>query len=131
MLTEPTESDAANDLRIAAAAVEAIDDGDIAGLPDPLARLGAALRAAGAAYETAASCVVPAAQPLNGAISYRYQSAAAAWPAGSPPSHESFAAALASLHAAAAAAWLAGRRGDEARRAVDALWQSGPGSAAT
>jgi len=63
MLTEPTESDAANDLRIAAAAVEAIDDGDIAGLPDQLARLGAALRAAGAAYETAASCVVPAAQP--------------------------------------------------------------------
>ena len=131
MLTVRTEVDAANDLRIAAAAVAAINDGDIAGLPDQLARLGAASRAAAAAYETAASCVVPAAQPLNGGISYRYQSAAAAWPAGSPPSHECFAAALSSLHAAGAAARLAGRRGDEARRAVDALWQSGPGSAGT
>lgn len=131
MLTKRTEVDAANDLRIAAAAVEAINDGDIAALPDQLARLGAALRAAGAAYETAASCVVPAAQPLDGGISYRYQRAAATWPAASPPSHERFAAALASLHAAADAARLAGRRGDEARQAVDALWQSGPRSAAT
>jgi hypothetical protein len=131
MLTERTELDAANDLRIAAAAVAAIDDGDIAGLPDQLARLCAASRAAAAAYETAASCLVPAAQPLDRGVSYRYQRAAAAWRAGSPPSHESFAAALTSLHAAAAAARLAGRRGDEARRAVDALWQSGPGSAAT
>ena len=131
MLTERTELDAAKALRIAAAAADAIDDGDIAGLPDQLARLGAALRAAGVAYETAASRVVPAAQPLDRGISYRYQRAAAAWPAASPPSHERFAAALTSLHAAAAAARLAGRRGDEARRAIDALWQSGPGSAAT
>jgi hypothetical protein len=131
MLTEHTELDAANDLQIAAAAVDAIDDGDIAGLPDQLACLGAALRAAGAAYGTAASCVVPGAQPSDRDISYRYQRAAAAWPAGSPPSHERFAAALSSLHAAAAAARLAARRGDDARRAVDALWQSGPGSAAT
>jgi hypothetical protein len=130
MLTERTELDAAKDLRIAAA-VAANNDGAIAGLPDQLARLGAASRAAAAAYETAASCLVPAAQPLDRGICSRYQRAAAVWPAGSPPSHESFAAALASLHAAAAAAWLAGRRGDEARRAVDALWQSGPGSAAT
>jgi hypothetical protein len=131
MLTERTELDAAKDLRIAAAAVDAIDDGEIAGLPDQLARLGAALRTAGAAYETAASCLVPAAQPLDRGISYRYQRAAAAWPAASPPSYERFAAALASLHAAADAARLASRRGDEARRAVDALWQSGPRSAAT
>jgi hypothetical protein len=131
MLTERTDLDAADDLRIAAATVDAIDDGDIAGLPDQLEHLGAASRAAAAAYETAALCVVPAAQPLDGGISYRYRRAAAAWPAGSPPSHERFAAALASLHAAADAARLAGRRGDEARRAVDALWQSGPGSAAT
>jgi hypothetical protein len=131
MLTERTELDAAKDLRIAVAAVAANNNGDIAGLPDQLARLGAASRAAAAAYETAASCLVPAAQPLDRGISYRYQRAAAAWPAGSPPSHESFAAALTSLHAAAAAARLAGRRGDEARQAVDALSQSGPGSAAT
>jgi hypothetical protein len=131
MLTERTELDAANELRIAAAAVDAIDDGDIAGLPDQLARLGAALRAAGASYETAASCVVPAAQPLDRGTSYRYQRAAAAWPAASPPSHERFAAALTSLHAAADAARLAARRGDEARRAVDALWQSGSRTAAT
>ena len=131
MLTERTELDAAKALRIAAAAADAIDDGDIAGLPDQLARLGAALRAAGVAYETAASRVVPAAQPLDRGISYRYQRAAAAWPAASPPSHERFAAALTSLHAAAAAARLAGRRGDEARRAIDALWQSGAGSSAT
>lgn len=131
MLTERTELDAANELRIAAAAVDAIDDGDIAGLPDQLARLGAALRAAGASYATAASCVVPAAQPLDRGTSYRYQRAAAAWPAASPPSHERFAAALTSLHAAADAARLAARRGDEARRAVDALWQSGSRTAAT
>jgi hypothetical protein len=131
MLTERTDLDAADDLRIAAATVDAIDDGDIAGLPDQLERLGAALRAAGVAYETAASCVVPAAQPLDRGISCRYQRAAAAWPAASPPSHERFAAALTSLYAAADAARLAGRRGDEARRAVDALWQSGPRSAAT
>jgi hypothetical protein len=131
MLTERMELDAARDPRIAAAAVAAINDGDIAGLPDQLARLSAASRAAAAAYETAASCLVPAAQPLDRGISYRYQRAAAAWPAASPPSYERFAAALTSLQAAAAAARLAGRRGDEARRAVDALWQSGPGSAAT
>jgi hypothetical protein len=44
MLTERTELDAGKDLRIAAAAVAAINDGDIAGLPDQLARLGAASR---------------------------------------------------------------------------------------
>jgi hypothetical protein len=131
MLTERTELDAAKDLRIAAAAVDAPNDGDIAGLPDQLARLGAALQAAGVAYETAASRVVPAAHPLDRGISNRYQRAAEAWPAASPPSHERFAAALTSLHAAADAARLAGRAGDEARRAIDVLWQSGPRSAAT
>jgi hypothetical protein len=129
MLTERTKSDA-NDLRVAAEAVERIDDGgEIAGLSDQLARLGDALRATGGAYEAAASRVVPAAQPLDRGIAFRYRRAAATWPAAPPPSHERFAAALASLHAAADAARLAGRRSDEARRAVDALWQSGPGSA--
>jgi hypothetical protein len=69
MLTERSELDATIDLRIAAAAVDPIDDGDIALLPDQLARLGAVLRAAAAAYETAASCVVPPAQPLDCGIS--------------------------------------------------------------
>jgi hypothetical protein len=131
MLTERTTNEAGNELRVAADAVERIDDGgEIAGLPDHLARLGDALRAAGGAYETAASRVVPAAQPLDRGIAFRYLRAAATWPAAPPPSHERFAAALASLHAAADAARLAGRRSDEARRAVDALWQSGSGSAA-
>ena len=123
MLTERTNHDAARDLRAAAEAVERTDDGDVAGLPDRLEYLGDALRAAGRAYEAAASRVVPAARPFDRGISYRYQRAAAAWPTAPPPSYERFAAALASLHAAADAARLAGRRCDEARRAVDALWQ--------
>ena len=93
MLTERTKNEAANELRVAADAVERIDDGgEIAGLPDHLARLGDALRAAGGAYETAASRVVPAAQPLDRGIAFRYRRAAATWPAaprrrmsGSPP----------------------------------------------
>jgi hypothetical protein len=124
MLTERTKSHAASDLRVAADAVERIDDGgDIAGLPDRLEQLADALRATAGAYEAAASRVVPAAQPLDRGIAFRYRRAAAAWPAAPPPSHERFAAALASLHAAADAARLAGRRCHQARRAVDALWQ--------
>jgi hypothetical protein len=124
MLTERTKSDTASDLRVAAEAVERIDDsGDIAGLPNRLERLADALRATTGAYEAAASRVVPAAQPLDRGIASRYRRAAAAWPATPPPSHERFAAALASLHAAADAARLAARRCDQARRAVDALSQ--------
>jgi hypothetical protein len=122
MLTERT-----NDLLRAAEAVERSDaGGDLADLPSQLARLGDALRATGGAYETAASHLVPAAQPLDRGVAFRYRRAAAAWPV--PPSHERFAAALASLHAAGDAVQLAGRRCDEARRAVDALWDRGHGS---
>jgi hypothetical protein len=130
MLTERTKHDAAHELWVAAGAVERIGDGHVEGLPDRLENLGDALRAAGRAYEAAASRVVPAARPLDPGVSYRYQRAAANWPAAPPPSHERFAAALASLHAAADAARLAGRRCDEARRAVDALSQCGDRSVA-
>jgi hypothetical protein len=122
MLTEQTNRDAADDLRAAGQALAHIDEGaDITGLPDQLERLAATLRATGRAYETAASRVVPAAEPLDRGIASRYQRAAAAWPTAPPPSHERFAAALASLHTAADAARLASRRCDQARRAVDAL----------
>ena len=63
----------------------------------------------------------PAAQPLDRGICSRYQRAAASWPTSPPPSHERFAAALASLHGAADAARLAARRCDRAREAVDVL----------
>jgi hypothetical protein len=126
MLTEQTNRDAADDLRGAGQAVAHIaEGGGIAGLPAQLERLAAALRATGRAYETAASRVVPAAEPLDRGIASRYQRAAAAWPTAPPPSHERFAAALASLHTAADAARLASRRCDQARRAVDALWPGG------
>ena len=122
MLSERTSGAAANDLPSAANAVEATDDGgDLATLPAELEELGKALQAAGRAYERSASRVLPAAQPLDCRICSRYQRAAATWPASPPPSHERIAAALATLHEAAGAVRLAARRGDEARRAVDAL----------
>jgi hypothetical protein len=127
MLTERTKRDAAHDLRIAVERID--DDDDIADLPAQLQRLADALRATGAAYETAAACVVPAAEPLDRGIAFRYRRAAAAWPAAPAPSHERLAAALASLHTAADAARLAARRSDDARQAVDALWRTDPRSA--
>lgn len=120
MLTEQTHRDVADDLRAAGHGVAYID-GDISGLPDQLERLAAALRATGRAYETAASRVVPTAEPRDRGITSRYQRAAAGWPTAPPPSHERFAAALASLRTAADAARLASRRCDQARRAVEAL----------
>jgi hypothetical protein len=126
MLSERLNHEAANTLLDAADAVECIDAaGGIAGLPAQLDRLGDALRAAGRAYETAAPHLVPPAQPDDRGIASRYQRAAAAWPGAAPPSHERFAAAMTSLHAAADAARAAGRRSDEARQAIDALWQTG------
>lgn len=122
MLSERTNGAAANDLLVAANAVEHGDHGgDHAALPGELEGLGEALRAADRAYERSASRLVPAAQPLDRGICSRYQRAAASWPASPPPSHERFAAALASLHEAADAARLAARRCDEAREAVDVL----------
>jgi hypothetical protein len=124
MLTERTKRDAAHALLVAGHAVEGIDD-DAAGLPEQLERLGDAFRTASGAFEAAAWRVVPARRPSDRGIACRYQRAAASWPALPAPSHERFAAALASLHAAADAARVAGRRADEARRAVDSLGQSG------
>jgi hypothetical protein len=95
--------------------------GVVAALPGELESLSEALRAAGSAYETWASHVVPGGQPLDRGICSGYRLAAASWPDSPPPSHERLAAALASLHEAAGAARLAARRGDEARRAVDVL----------
>ena len=126
MLSEHLNHDAANELLDAVDAVECIDRaGDIAGLPAHLDRLGEALRAAGRAYETAATQLVPPAQADDRGIASRYQRAASAWLGAVPPSHERFAAAMTSLHAAADAARAAGRRSDEAREAIDALWQTG------
>jgi hypothetical protein len=121
MLRERTNGDAATDLRVRVERIR--DEGDLAGLSDQLDRLADSLRATGGAYEAAASRLVPPADPLDRGITSRYRRAAAAWPAAASPSHERLAAALASLHAAADAARLAGRRGDQARRAVDALWE--------
>ena len=126
MLSERLNHRAANELLDAADAVECIDAaGALVDLPRHLDRLGDALRATGRAYEMAASHVVPPGQPHDRTIASRYQRAAASWPGEPPPSHERFAAAMTSLHAAADAARAAGRRCDEARRAVDALWQPG------
>jgi hypothetical protein len=122
MLSERTNGVAANDLLIAAKAVEYNDHrGDLAALPGELEGLGEAFRVAGRACETSASRVVPDAQPLDRGICSRFQRAAASSPASPPPSHERFAAALASLHEAADAARLAARRCDQARQAVDVL----------
>jgi hypothetical protein len=123
MLSQPTNGAAANDFLVAATAIKRTDHGvgDLPALPGELEALGEALRAAARAYEKSASRVVPAAQPLDPGICARYQRAAANWPASPPPSHERFAATLASLHGAAAAARLAARRGDQARQAVDLL----------
>jgi hypothetical protein len=122
MLSERINGAAANDLLVASNAVEHIEHGgDLAALTGELECLSEAFRAAGRAYETSASRVVPAAQPLDRGICGRYQRAAANWPASPPPSHERFAAALASLHGAADAARQAARRCDRAREAVDGL----------
>jgi hypothetical protein len=126
MLSERLNHNAANELLDAADAVECIEGaGDIAALPAHLDRLGDAFRAASRAYETAASQLVPFAEPHDRGIASRYQRAAAAWPGAPPPSHERFAAAMTSLYAAADAAREAGRRCDQARDAVGALWQTG------
>jgi hypothetical protein len=126
MLTQRVNDKAANELLGAADAVEDIDARcDM--LPARLDRLADALRAVGRAYEEAASQLVPSGDPFGQRITDRYRRAAAAWPA-EPPPHERFAAALASLHAAADAARFAGRRCDEARRAVDRLWDADPRS---
>jgi hypothetical protein len=122
MLSERTNGAAAHDLLVAANAVEETEDwSDLATLPGELEGLGEALRAAGRAYERSASRVVPDAWPLDRGVCSRYQRAAARWPASPPPSHERFAAALASLHAAGDAARLAARSCDRARQAVDVL----------
>ena len=122
MLSELTSGATANDLLVASNAVEHSEPGDdLAVLPGELEDLSEALRAAGHAYATSASRVVPAAQPLDRGICNRYQRAAASWPTSPPPSHERFAAALASLHEAADAARLAARRGDQASQALDLL----------
>jgi hypothetical protein len=122
MLTQRVNDSAANELLRAADAVEDIDaHSDM--LPARLDRLADALRAARRAYEAAASQLVPPAEPFDQSIADRYRRAAEAWPA-EPPPHERFAAALTSLHAAADAARFAGRRCDEARRAVDRLWDA-------
>jgi hypothetical protein len=123
MLKERT-NDAPDDLGVATEALARVDgdvDVDVADLLARLERLGDALRATGGAYEAAAARVVPAARPLDRGIADRYGRAGAAWPAAPPPSHERFAAALASLHAAADAARLASRRCEDARRAIEAL----------
>jgi hypothetical protein len=122
MLTQRVNDSAANELLRAADAVEDIDaHSDM--LPARLDRLADALRAARRAYEAAASQLVPSAEPFDQSIADRYRRAAEAWPA-EPPPHERFAAALRSLHTAADAARLAARRCDEARRAVDRLWDA-------
>jgi hypothetical protein len=121
MLSERTTGAAAHDLLAAAAVEHSERGGDLAALPGELECLGCALRAAGRAYEEFASRVAPAAQPLDRGNGSRYQRAAATWPVSPPPSHERFAAALASLHEAADAARMAARRCDQARQAVDVL----------
>ena len=122
MLSEPTIGAAANHLLVAANAGEETGDrSDLVTLPGELERLGEALRAAGGAFERSASRVVPDAGPLDRGVCGRYQRAAARWPASRTPSHEQFAAALASLHAADVAAQLAARSCDRAKQALDVL----------
>jgi hypothetical protein len=126
MLPQRVNDRAANELLGAADAVEDIDArSDV--LPARLDRLGDALRAASRAQKDAAAQLVPPGDPFGQRITDRYRRAAQAWPA-EPPPHERFAAALASLQAAADAARFAGRRCDEARRAVDRLWDADPRS---
>ena len=124
MLSERTHSDAAHKQSVVATTIEHADGDDgIEGLSAELEGLADALRAASRAYTQSAARVVPSAQPLERGVCGRYQRAAANWPASQPPSHEQFAAAMASLHQAADAAWRAARRGDRARQAVDALFR--------
>jgi hypothetical protein len=122
MLSEQTNGAAERDLLVAAEALDQAErGGSLAALPGELERLGDALRAAGHAYENSISRVAPDARPHDRGICSRYQRGAASWPASPPPSHERFAAALASLHDAADAARLAARRSDQARQAVSLL----------
>jgi len=126
MLQQRTDKAGAHDLLVAANAIEHPEHArDLAALPDGLAELGEALRAAGRAYESSASRVVPGPRLVDRSVCSRYQRAAARWPASPPPSHERFAAALASLHAAADAARLAARRCDQAREDVEVLLHPG------
>ncbi|MEO8688795.1 MAG: hypothetical protein ABI611_11330 [Solirubrobacteraceae bacterium] len=114
---------------VAAAGVGRADRrGGVETLPSELEALAEAIRAAGRALAASAPRVVPEAEPLDHRVSSRYRRAAASWPTSPPPSHERFAATLASLHDAADAARLAGRRCDEARRCVEVLLRTAPGA---
>jgi hypothetical protein len=129
MLSERTNGAAAHDLVVAANVVEHTDHGgDPAALPGELEALGEALRAAGRVCEKYAFRVVPGAQPLDRGICSRYRRAAASWPTSPPPSHERFAAALATLHGAADAARQAAGRCDRAREAIDGLLRTSTGA---
>jgi hypothetical protein len=122
MLSERTNGAAADELLVAATAVDPADHGaGVEALPSELEALAEALRAAGRALATSASRVVPAAEPFDHSICGRYQRAAASWPTAPPPSHEGFTAALSRLHDAASATRSAARRADEARQTVEAL----------
>lgn len=95
MLSERTNG-AAHALLVAAKAFEHTEHGgNLAALPGDLEGLSGALRAVGRVYETSASRVVAAAQPLDRGMCSRFQRAASSWPDSPPPSHERFAAALA------------------------------------
>ena len=125
MLSERTNSAAADELLVAATALARVGPQDPReSLPGDLAALTEALRAAGSAVAKSGARVVPAAASHNEGVCRRYQRAAALWPTDPPPCHERFAAALTDLHDAAAATRLAARRCDEARRTVEALLRS-------
>jgi hypothetical protein len=121
MLTEPTNRTAADEVLVAAMAVERGESAGVEALPGELELLTEALRRAGGALAASASQVVPAADPSDQGICSRYQRAAATWPIARPPSHEAFAGTLARLHDAADATRQAARRCDDARWAVQAL----------
>jgi hypothetical protein len=129
MLSKRTNDTPADELLVAATAIERSDQGvDVETLPSELDALAEALRASGRALATSASGVVPAAEPRDHGACTRYQRAAASWPTTPPPSHEAFTGTLASLHDAADAARLAARRCDDARRTVEALLRTSHGA---
>ena len=122
MLSQSTPGVSANDLLVAAQAIEQADHGgSVTALPCELERLSEALRAVGRAYEEAACRVVPGARSIDHGICGRYQRAAARWPTTPPPSHEGFAGALSALHEAADGVRAAARSCDKARDVVDGL----------
>ena len=132
MLSERPPSATADQLRLAAAALERpAEDAPVESLQGDLEALTEALWTAERALATSGRRVVPAAVRSDTGICRRYQRAAAMWPADPPPSHERFAAALAHLDAAAAATRLAAHRCDEARRTVEALLRTSRRSAAS